>query len=161
MHRKSIRTKVWELWFLFFTIRVIFQGQWRFTGQKGKGGNIFSFYSITSTCWWTFRHLFATLYVRWLCHIFNRNTCIYQTATGWDLPPYRITIWLIDDVMLTFVFLLDDFILGFRYSNLMQEIDGLELAPAITLLLQVNELTKCASHPNFECRRRWFKCHSN
>ena len=27
--------------------------------------------------------------------IFNRNVCVYQTATRWDLPPYRITIWVI------------------------------------------------------------------
>ena len=27
---------------------------------------------------------------------FNRNACFYQTATRWDLPPYRITIWVID-----------------------------------------------------------------
>ena len=40
-------------------------------------------------------HLFATLHVRWLSHIFNRIACIYQTVTRWDLPPYRITI-LID-----------------------------------------------------------------
>ena len=43
---------------------------------------------------------------------FNRNACIYQTATRWDLPPYRITIWLIDDVILIFVCLLVDLILG-------------------------------------------------
>ena len=42
------------------------------------------------------RHLFATLHVRWLSRIFNRNACVYHTATRWDLPPYRITIWLID-----------------------------------------------------------------
>ena len=35
-------------------------------------------------------------------HIFNRTACIYQTATRWDLPPYRITIWLIDGVTLSF-----------------------------------------------------------
>ena len=28
--------------------------------------------------------------------IFNCNACVYQTATRWDLPPYRITIWAID-----------------------------------------------------------------
>ena len=56
---------------------------------------------------------FAILHVRWLSHIFNRNACIYQTATRWDLPPDRITIWLIDDVMLIFVCLLFDLILGF------------------------------------------------
>ena len=42
------------------------------------------------------QNLFATLHVRWLSHIFNRIACIYQTATWWDLPPYRITIWVID-----------------------------------------------------------------
>ena len=58
-------------------------------------------------------YLLATLHVGGLSHIFNRNACIYQTATWWDLPPYRITIWLIDDVMLIFVCLLDELILGF------------------------------------------------
>ena len=42
-------------------------------------------------------------------HIFNRNACIYQTATRWDLPPYRVTVWLIDG----FVCLLVALILGF------------------------------------------------
>ena len=46
-------------------------------------------------------------------HIFNLNGCIYQAATRWDLPPYRISIWLIDDVILIFVYLLVDLILGF------------------------------------------------
>ena len=27
---------------------------------------------------------------------FNRNACVYQTAIRWDLPPYRITIWVTD-----------------------------------------------------------------
>ena len=56
---------------------------------------------------------FATLQVRWPSHIFNHNACIYQAATQWYLPPYRITIWLTDDVMLIFVCLLLDLILGF------------------------------------------------
>ena len=50
-------------------------------------------------------HLFATLHVIWLSHIFNRIACIYQTATRWDLPPCRITIWLVDDVKLRFCLL--------------------------------------------------------
>ena len=65
-----------------------------------------------------FRHLFSTLHVGWLSHIFSRTACIYQTDTRWDLPPYRITIWLIDDVMLIFVYLFDDMILGFCYNIL-------------------------------------------
>ena len=51
--------------------------------------------------------------------------------------------------MLIFVYLLDDLILGFRYSNLTRETDGLELASTITLVLQANQLTKYASHPKF------------
>ena len=45
---------------------------------------------------------FVPLQVRWLSHIFNCTTCIYQAATQWVLPPYRNTIWLIDDIMLIF-----------------------------------------------------------
>ena len=60
------------------------------TGQQGRGGDHLLFRSRTLT------DLFATLHVRWLLHIFNRTTCIYQTATQWDLPPYWIIIWLCD-----------------------------------------------------------------
>ena len=92
---------------LLKTSRIFFYGHWQLTGQQVKRGDHHSFHSRT------FRHLFATLHLRWLSHIFNRNACIYKTATRWDLPPYRITIWLIDDVILIFVCLLVDLILGF------------------------------------------------
>ena len=46
------------------------------------------------------KHRDIYLHVRWLSRIFNRNACAYQTATRWDLPPYRITIWLIDWLMM-------------------------------------------------------------
>ena len=65
--------------------------------SRGREGTFFS-HSTTSTLSRTFRQLFATLRVRWLLHIFNPTACIHQTTTRWDLPPYRITIWLIDDV---------------------------------------------------------------
>ena len=67
-----------------------------FTGQQGKGGDHILFHATTSTRPGTLRHLFETLHVRGLSRIFNRNACVYQTATRWDLPPYRITIWVID-----------------------------------------------------------------
>ena len=51
-------------------------------------------------------------------YILNCTACTNQTAAQWDLPPYWITIWLIDAVKLVFVCLLDDLILGFCYSNL-------------------------------------------
>ena len=85
--------------------------------SSGREG-ILVFRSNTSTRSRTFRHLFGTLHVRWLSYIFNRTACIYQTASRWNWPRYRITIWLIDDVKLVFVCLLDDLILGFCFSNL-------------------------------------------
>ena len=97
----------------FFSIRVFFHEHWRLTGQQGKGGDHLLFHSTTSTSSRTFRHLVVTLHVRWLSHILNCTACIYQTATRWDLPPYRITIWLIDDVTLVFVCLRDGLILAF------------------------------------------------
>ena len=100
---------------IFFSVRVFFHRDWRFTGQQEKEEDHLLFHSTTSTCSRTLRHLFATLHVRWLSRIFNRNACVYQTATRWDLPPYQITTiwlidWLIDDAM--FVCLLDELILG-------------------------------------------------
>ena len=46
-----------------------------------------------------------------------------------------------------FVFLLDELILGFCYNDLTLETGGFELASTITLVLQANRVTKCASHP--------------
>ena len=131
---------------IFFSIRVFFHWHWRLTGQQGKGGDLLLFHSTTSTRSRTFRYLFATLHVRWLSHIFNRIACIYQTATRWDLPPYRITIWLIDDVTLIFCLFTWWFDSSFfYYSNLRRETGGFELTSTVTLVLQANRLTKCAS----------------
>ena len=80
----------------FFPIRVFFHRHGLFTEKQGKGEYHLLFHSTTSICSRTLRHLFATLHVRWLSRIFNRNACVYQTASRWDLPPYQITIWLID-----------------------------------------------------------------
>ena len=104
----------------FFSIRIFFHRHWRFAGQQEKGGDHFLFHSASPTRSRTFRHLFATLQVRWLSRIFNRIACIYQTATRLNLPPYWITVWLIDDATLLclFVCLLDYLILSFYYSNL-------------------------------------------
>ena len=96
----------------YFSIRVLSRTPTT-QGTAGKGEDHFLFHSTTSNHSRTFRHLFATLHVRWLSHIFNRTACIYQTATRWDLPPYQISIWLINDVALIFVSLYDDLILAF------------------------------------------------
>ena len=83
-------------WKNFFFYEGFLHRNWRFAGQQGKRGDSFLFQSTTSTRWRTLRHLFATLHVRWLSRTFNCNACVYQTATRWDLAPYRITIWVID-----------------------------------------------------------------
>ena len=83
-----------------FSIRVFFHGHWRLTRE----GTIYSTLPLPSA----HEHsdiYFATFHVRWLSHISNRTACIFRAATWLDLPPYRITIWLINDVML-FVYLL-------------------------------------------------------
>ena len=131
--------------FVFLFYQGFLHRNWRFTGQQGKGGDHLLFHSTTSTCSRTLRHLFATLHVRWLSHIFNCNICVYQTATWWDLPLYWITIWVIPDAM--FVCLLDELIKGFCYSDLTLETSGFELTSTNTCELQANPLTKCTSHP--------------
>ena len=142
--RKSLLICAIQLacFFFFFSIRVFFHGHWRFTGQQAKGGGHLLFHSSTSTRSQTFRHLFATLHVRWLSHIFNRTACIYQTATQWDLPPYWITIWLIDDVTIAFVCLHDDLILAFFVTAIWDRKRVNSRTSTVTLVLQVNRLTK-------------------
>ena len=109
-----IQTEYGEiLCIFFFSIRVFFYRHWRLTGQQGKAGDHLLFHSTTSNRSRIFRHLFATLHVRRLSHIFNRIACIYHTSIRWDLPPYWIIIWLIDDVTLSFfVCLRDDWVLA-------------------------------------------------
>ena len=93
--------------------RTIFFSEFPFTdfsdSQKSRGGrNHVLFLSATSTCLRLFRYLFATLYVRWIPSNFNLIACTYQTTTRCDLPPYWITIWLIDNAMLISVCLFDE-----------------------------------------------------
>ena len=52
-------------------------------------------------------------------HIFLIATLVFtRLLLDEILPPYRITIWLIDDVKFVLVCLLDDLILGFCCSSL-------------------------------------------
>ena len=127
---------------MFFSVRAFFHGHWRLTGQQRKGGHHLLFHSTASSCSRTFRYLFTTSHVRWLSHIFNRNPCIYQTATRWDFPPYWITIWL-TDWWCSFIFCLFTgwFDLKFCCSNLTRETGELELASTITLLAITTEPT--------------------
>ena len=78
------------------------------TAGEGRGP---FFISTNSTRSPTFKHLFATF--MWDdYHIFTK------LLLDEILPPYRITVWLIDAVKFVLVYLLNDLILGFCDSNL-------------------------------------------
>ena len=140
--------------FFFFLSGFSFTDTGDSQDSKGREGTIFYSTLPLPSRPRTFRHLVATFYVRWLSYIFNCTACIYQTVTRWDLPPYRITIWLIDDVKLVFLCLLDDLILSFCFSNLDT---GNRWARTHTLVLQANRLTKCTSHPRwYFIAPRWY-----
>ena len=127
--------------YIFFLYQGFLHRHWRFTGQQGKGRDHLLFHCTTSTLLRTLRLLLATMHVRRLSHIFNCNACVYQTATRWDLPPYRVTIWVIVwwcNVCL-FTLWIDT---RFCYSNLTLKTGGFELASTIILVLQANRLTK-------------------
>ena len=128
----------------FFFYQGFLHRYWRITGQQGKWGDHLLFHSTISTCSQALKHIFATLYVTWLSRIFNRNACVYQTAMRYTtLSNHYLSDWL---MMQCFFLYLMNWILGFCYSDLTLENGGFELASTNTLALQVNRLTKCASH---------------
>ena len=130
----------------FFSIRVFFHGHWRLTGQQEKGGDHLLFHSTTSIRSRIFRHLFATLHgVDY--HIFLITPLVFTRLLLNEiyhlikLPFDWLMIWHYD-----FVCLRDDLILALLLQQC--ETGGFELALTITLVLQANRLTKCASYPS-------------
>ena len=100
----------------FFSIRVFFQGHWQI---KREGTVFYSTLPLPSA------HEHSDIYLQ-LCtwddyRIFLIATLVF---TRRDLPPYRITIWLIDDVMLIFVCLLVDLISGVKPVIILQPFCG-------------------------------------
>ena len=83
-----------ELFLHFFMSGFFFHGHWQFSRQHRKKGDHPLFLITISIRTQLFRHLFTTLYVRWLLRIFYRITSNYQTVSRWDLPPLGIRIWL-------------------------------------------------------------------
>ena len=115
-HRQTSSVRWYIVCFIFIIFYQSFLSQTLMTHRtagKGRGPSfipLYHFHPLTNIQ--TFICNFAC---EMTSHIFNRTACIYQTATRWDLPPYRITTWFIDDLMLIFVYLLVDLILGFCY----------------------------------------------
>ena len=109
------------------------------------------FHSTTSTCWRTFRLLFFNIdgemtITYSLLHCLYLPGCYSMRFT--TLSNYYLIDWWYD-VNFLFVCRVVDFIQGFCYCYLTQETGGLELASTIILMLQANQLTKCASLPKF------------
>ena len=97
LQRKTVETGSFNFIIFFFFFYQGFLSQTLTIDRTAREGrDHLLFHSTTSTRLRTLKHLFATLHLRWLSRIFNRNACVYQTATQWALPPNRITIWLID-----------------------------------------------------------------
>ena len=109
------------------------------------------FHSTTSTRWRTFRLLFFNIdgemtITYSLLHCLYLPGCYSMRFT--TLSNYYLIDWWYD-VNFLFVCRVVDFIQGFCYCYLTQETGGLELASTIILMLQANQLTKCASLPKF------------
>ena len=66
---------------IFFSFRVFLLQTLTTHRTAEEGRDHFLFHSTTSNRSRTFRHWFTTLHIRWISHIFNRATCIYQTAS--------------------------------------------------------------------------------
>ena len=131
---------------IFFSIRVFFHGHWQLAGQQGKGGDLFSFHSTTSTYSRTFRHLCATLRVRCLSHIFNAT--LVFTRPLFDEIYHLIELlfdWLMIWCWFKFVCLLIWVKVLLQLYD-MRKTGELELASTNTLVLQANRLTKYTSH---------------
>ena len=92
----------WKWLLFYFIYRFFFSQTIHKTAERGRRSSFFFCY--TSSHSWTFRHLFATLHVRWLIRIFNCTACNCHTATQWDLPPCWANVWLIDDGILVSLF---------------------------------------------------------
>ena len=124
-----------------FFFQCFFHGHWQLTGQQQKGVDHLLFHSATSTRSQTFRHLFATLYVRWLSVIFLIALFVF-TRLLLDEIYHLIELpfdWLMKWWYFLFVYLRFDY--SFCYRNLTQETGGLELASTITFVLQANRLS--------------------
>ena len=94
---------------LDFNSFVFYQGflSQKLTGHRtaGKGGGTIFYCTLPLRR----PHENPDIYLQ-LCMWDDYQTCVYQTATRWDLRPYWITIWLTD--WWCNVCLLDDLILG-------------------------------------------------
>ena len=89
------RFEIFSVLFFFFSIRVFFADTNDSQDSRGKEGTIFYFILPLPPAdehW----DIYLELCIWDNYHLLLIATLIYQTATWWDLPPYRITIWVAD-----------------------------------------------------------------
>ena len=91
--KKSLFSIKYKLFAICFLSRFLFTDTKNSHDSRRSEGTIFILLR-------TFRHLFATLYLKWLPRNFNCIASNYQSATRKALPTLRISIWLIVNVML-------------------------------------------------------------
>ena len=132
--------------FVCLSIRVFFTDNDDSQDSGGREGTIFYSTILLPP---THKHLdiYLQLCIWYDYHVFLIATLVFSRLLL-DENYHLIALtfeWLIDDAM--FVCLLDELILDFCYTDLTLETGGFELASTITLVLQANWLTKCASHP--------------
>ena len=144
-HEKIFGTALSFL-FVCLSIRVFFTDNDDSQDSRGREGNIFYSTILLPP---THKHwdIYLQLCIWYDYHVFLIATLVFSRLLL-DENYHLIALtfeWLIDDAM--FVCLLDELILDFCYTDLTLETGGFELASTITLVLQANWLTKCASHP--------------
>ena len=84
------------------------------TAAEGRGASFISLYHFHPLT--NIEIFFATLHVRWLSRIFNRNPCAFQTTIDEIYNLIELPFdWLINDAI--FVCLLDELILALCYSD--------------------------------------------
>ena len=107
---------IWCIWNIFFLSGFSFTDTDDSQDSRGREGTIF-YSSLPLPP--AHEHSDIYLQFRMWDDIFLIASLVFTRLLLDDvLPPYRITIWLIDNVKFALVCLPDDLILGFCYSNL-------------------------------------------
>ena len=121
-------------WLIFFFYQGFLSQALTFHRAAVEGRKPSLFLSTTSTHSLTFRHLFATLHVRWPWRIFNRTACNHQIATGWDLPFWTLIIRsIVYDVGILLISVYLMFNYRICHNNLTRQSRGFELSSTIIL----------------------------
>ena len=144
---KSLPRTTWK--FLFFFLSGFSSTD---TGgsqdSRGREGTIFYFTLplppahehsdiYLQLCMWDNYHIFLIAPLVFTRLLLDENYHLIELPFDWLIMWHQAFVCLRDDLILAFL----------CYSNLRRETGGFELASTITLVLQANRLTKCASHP--------------